>query len=310
MGRLPFKNRRQENKKAARKPPDAWEEDRRGIDAFATGILQDIARERPLNDPYAALRLLRQSFVPVRRDVVEIKAARADDSLFAIRFARLKESIEGGLPPLPETVARRCALIADTYLGNNEEFPRRGADVAWHFAVSSSNMIKSRVLAAAVRFMRPTRCLEIGTAYGLSAAIIAFAQQRVVPEGRLLTIEIGEIQHRLSAALLAELFGDRIECCRGATQAVLASAVMRMAPVDFVFHDGGHSGEAYVRDFGNMVDALAPGAVVVFDDIRWQNRFAPGTESRCYEGWREVAAHPRIEAAIEVGTALGMVMLA
>lgn len=59
-----------------------------------------------------------------------------------------------------------------------------------------------------------------------------------------------------------------------------------------------------------MVDALAPGTVVVFDDIRRQNRFAPGTESRCHEGWREVAAHPRIQAAIEGDEALGMVMLA
>ncbi len=308
MAHFLIKKRKKEKKNVGGKPRPTWD-DTWGIEMYAVGLLRDIAREHPLNDPYSTLRLLRQSFVPMRRDIVELKAGGDGNSLSANRFLRLKEAIEGGLPPLPEVVARRCALIADTYLGNTEEFPRRAADVAWHFAISSSNMTKGRVLAAAVRFMRPTRYLEIGTAYGFSAAIIAFALQRVSSQGRLLTIEIGEIQHRLSAGLLAELFGDRIECCHGSTETVLAPAARRMAPVDFVFHDGGHSGEAYVRDFANLVDALAPGAVVVFDDIRWHNRFAPGTDPRCYEGWREVVAHPRVERAIEIGNDLGLVMV-
>lgn len=149
----------------------------------------------------------------------------------------------------------------------------------------------------------------MGTAYGLSTAIIAFALQRVSPQWRLLTIEMGEIQHRLSAKLLSELFGDRVECLKGRSEVALAPAAERMAPVDFMFHDGGHSGEAYVRDFQAVVAALAPGAVIIFDDIRWNRPADPRIDPRCYEGWREVAAHPRVERAVEVGGELGMVMV-
>ncbi len=89
----------------------------------------------------------------------------------------------------------------------------------------------------------------------------------------------------------------------------LAPAAARMAPVDFIFHDGGHSGDAYVRDFQAVVEALAPGGVVIFDDIRWNQPLDPRVDPRCYEGWREVAAHPRVERAVEIGNELGMVMV-
>lgn len=303
-----FKNDTKKQKKAMKKlrlvAERAW-----GMDLYVSSLLRDIARDHPLNDPYQAFIRLRESFVPVRPSIVELKAGRASDGLFATRFATFKEAVDRGLPPLPEAVARQCTLIADRYLGNSEEFPRRGADVAWHFATSSSSMTTGRLLSAAIRFMRPTRCIEIGTAYGLSASMIALALQRVSPQGRLLTIEIGDIQHRLSAASLADLFGDRVECCHGSTETVLATATTQMAPIEFVFHDGGHSGDAYVRDFNVMLDGLAPGAVVVFDDIRWQNRYRPHVDTRCYEGWRRVVDHPRVERALEVDDKLGIVMV-
>lgn len=303
-----FKNDTKKQKKAMKELRLAAER-ASGLDVYISSLLRDVAREHPLNDPYQAFIRLRESFVPVRLNVVELKAGEVSDTTLAERFARLKEAIGGGLPPLSEGVARQCAIIADRYRGNSEEFPRRGADVAWHFSTSSSSMTTGRLLAATIRFMRPTRCIEIGTAYGLSASMIASALQRVSPQGRLLTIEIGDIQHRLSAALLAELFSDRIECCHGSTETVLSSAAARMAPIEFVFHDGGHSGDAYVRDFNTLLDGLASGAVVVFDDIRWQNRYRPNVDMRCYEGWRKVVDHPRVERAVEIDDRLGMVMV-
>jgi predicted O-methyltransferase YrrM len=265
-----------------------------------------MSREHSPNDPHAALRLLRQSFVPARFDIVEVKNAGEAGAKGEDRFSRLIEAMRN-LPPVPESTARRCALIADGYLGNAEEFPKRHADVAWHFARSSCNMLKGRVMTAVVRFMRPHRCLEVGTAYGFSAAVIASAMERVSPQGRLLTIELGDIQYRLSSALLASEFGDRIVCRKGNTRDILAAAVAEMAPIGFVFHDGGHSEENYVSDFETMVEALAPGGVVLFDDIRWRDRDRPEHDPRCYEGWRRVVEHPRVERAIEVGPTMGMV---
>jgi predicted O-methyltransferase YrrM len=157
--------------------------------------------------------------------------------------------------------------------------------------------------------MRPARCLEIGTAFGFSASVIASALERFSPHGRLLTIELSEVRHRLASALLASEFGDRVICRNGNTRDILAAAAKEMAPIGFVFHDGGHSEENYVSDFETMVDALAPGGVVMFDDIRWRDRDKPEANPRCYEGWRRVIAHPRVERAIEVGAKLGLLMV-
>lgn len=283
-------------------------DDARALDPYVVHLLCDIGRERPLNDPHATLRLLRQSFVPASFDVVEVKDAGKRDRPAQRRFSRLIEAMRN-LPPVPEATARRCAIVAESYLGNYEAFPGRDVDVAWMFKRVSSSMLTGRVMAAAVRLMRPDRCLEIGTAYGLSASVIASALERVSPQGRLLTIEMGEIQHRLSSAVLASQFGDRVDCRKGDAREILAAAAAEMAPVGFVFHDGGHAEENYVGDFGRMVDALAPGGVVMFDDIRWRDRDKPDHDPRCYEGWRRVVDHPRVERAIEVGHKLGLLLV-
>lgn len=283
-------------------------DDASALDRYVVGLLRDLGRERSLNHPHAILRLLRESFAPARFDIVEVKNTGKKDTGAHRRLSRLLEAMND-LPPMPEATARRCARIADSYLGNAEEFPRRDADVAWHFARSSSSMLTGRVLAATLRFMRPDRCLEIGTAYGFSACVIASALERVSPQGRLLTIELGEVQYRLASALLASEFGDRVICRNGNTRDILAPAVAEMAPIGFVFHDGGHSEENYVSDFETMAEALAPGGVVLFDDIRWHDRDRPEADPRCYEGWRRVVDHPRVERAIEVGPKLGLLLV-
>lgn len=262
----------------------------RALEPYIVQILCDLGRERSLNDPHQTLRLLRQSFAPASVGVVEVKDTGKRETPAARRFVRVIEAMSD-LPPMPEAQARRCAMIADACRGNFGAFPQRDADVAWQFSRVSTSMLAGRVLAAVVRFMRPERCLEIGTAYGFSASIIASALERVSPQGRLLTIEKSEVQHRLASNLLADLFGERIVCRKGDTRELLPSAAAELAPLGFVFHDGGHSEEHYVRDFNVMVEALAPGAAVIFDDIRWRDRDRPDADPRCYEGWRRVVAH-------------------
>ena len=40
-----------------------------------------------------------------------------------------------------------------------------------------------------------------------------------------------------------------------------------IGPIDFMFHDAAHTGDDYIRDFSLIVDTLAPGAVLLVDDI-------------------------------------------
>lgn len=78
-----------------------------------------------------------------------------------------------------------------------------------------------------------------------------------------------------------------------------------------MFHDAGHSHEAYVNDFSQVSQALVPGAVVLFDDIRWEDerwelRSKPGNT---YAGWKEVVSHSRVSYAVEIDGDLGLLLL-
>ena len=96
---------------------------------------------------------------------------------------------------------------------------------------------------------------------------------------------------------------------RGLTGDTLPSVVREAGAVDLFVHDAGHSRDDYVNDFTSVVDSLQPGSIVLFDDIRWDDPRFCETPPRCYEGWREVAAHSRVCHAVEVGSNMGLLRL-
>jgi predicted O-methyltransferase YrrM len=81
-----------------------------------------------------------------------------------------------------------------------------------------------------------------------------------------------------------------------------------LGPIDFMYHDAGHTREDYVRDFGAVVDSLSPGSIIVIDDIRStaDPRFG-GIDA--YRGWLDVIAHARVRHAVEVDGATGVALL-
>jgi predicted O-methyltransferase YrrM len=83
---------------------------------------------------------------------------------------------------------------------------------------------------------------------------------------------------------------------------------------DLMFHDADHSGDSYVGDFGRVLPVLKPGAVVVFDDIRWQRDasarpLGSSPQMDCHAGWLRVTEHPRVRRAVEVDRSIGIVLL-
>ena len=76
-----------------------------------------------------------------------------------------------------------------------------------------------------------------------------------------------------------------------------------------MYHDAGHSKKHYIEDFHTVLPAMKPGAVILFDDIRWKDpRFMP-TNPQCYEGWKEVVKHPRVRQAVEINNDMGLLLL-
>jgi predicted O-methyltransferase YrrM len=259
-------------------------------------------------------------YVDLMRDCIEKKRlsirtvttnAGTDNELSARRFSALLYALEH-LPPVEFSVAESIALAADSYRGNLARLSENewSGDVRAHFDLSSSTGTKGRILAATVRFMQSVQCLELGTCYGMSASFTLEALTRSHdPATRLTTLERAEPQFTLSSEFLRRRYGARVSCEFGCTQEALPRIVKSIGRLDFLFHDAGHSRDDYVRDFGAVLPVLAPGAVVLIDDIRWQDgRFFPG-DPRCYEGWTQVANHPRVCRAVEIGDSMGLLLL-
>ena len=86
-------------------------------------------------------------------------------------------------------------------------------------------------------------------------------------------------------------------------------AVAVFIGMDFVFHDASHSRDAYVRDFELLAAGLPPGAVVLFDDIRWEDERRAGASAQTYAGWTAVVAHARVRRAAELDRNMGILLL-
>ena len=177
-----------------------------------------------------------------------------------------------------------------THIFEPVEVGNLATDVGFHVSTSSSPPRKARLLSAIIRFCQTERCLEVGTGFGLSSLFIVHMLKARGCRGFLATVEGYEPKFSSSSEALKNRFGDMVSCHFGKTEDILPAVVKSMGSIDFMFHDGGHYKENYIRDFSAACTALVPGSVVLFDDIRYESRLFRETPHYTYEGWREVVA--------------------
>jgi len=96
-----------------------------------------------------------------------------------------------------------------------------------------------------------------------------------------------------------------VSCHSGKNQDELPKLAKIAGPLDFMFHDDGHSGES---TSGTSL-RFSQGAIVLFDDIRWEDLMTEGRPAQCYEGWMEVCADAKARRAVEIDYNLGLLML-
>jgi predicted O-methyltransferase YrrM len=132
----------------------------------------------------------------------------------------------------------------------------------------------------------------MGTSVGISAAYQA-AGLELNGWGRLMTLEGAPEIAALARRNLSELGLERIEVREGRFQDILGDAAREHGPLEFVFVDGHHDGEATVGYFGQLKPQLAPGATVIFDDIDW----SPGMR----RAWREISADDSVAVSADLG---------
>lgn len=117
-----------------------------------------------------------------------------------------------------------------------------------------SSIPEVRRLVAALAASKPRgRIAEIGTAFGEGARAIAEA---LPPGASFVTVEPDEERFRVARDALA---GTRAEVVLGRWQDVLPPR----GPFDLVFSDGGSRDE----DAARVIDLLAPGGILVKDDL-------------------------------------------
>ncbi len=157
---------------------------------------------------------------------------------------------------------------------------RRVADV---YRRASSGPLWGRVMTGLVRELRPARVLELGTNLGMSAAHIASAlrqtdserdddlgdDERSARPGRLVTLEGAPALAALARRHLAALGHDedRVRVVVGPFAEMLPGVCASDGPFDLVFVDGHHEREAALAYVAAVRPHLAPGAVVVLDDV-------------------------------------------
>jgi len=150
---------------------------------------------------------------------------------------------------------------------------------------------KALLLFKLVREFRPQRAVEFGTCLGISAAYQAAALQLNGNGGSLATLEgapsFGDVARRtLDAVSLSE-----VEVVVGRFLDTLPQ-VLADGPVDYAFVDGHHDEAATINYFRELLPHLSDGAVLVFDDIRWNDRMQ--------RAWGVIAASPSVVAAVDL----------
>lgn len=211
-------------------------------------------------------------------------------------FDALVERLQD-VPALPTAQIAQVVALVDSYrrVRTRIDWPEEGNPrVPHHLRMSSSDGRKGRLLAAAVGTFQPKQVLEIGTAYGVSAAFML----ATTPDVTVTTVETWEPMKSLSRERLERFYPGRVRCVHEPIEEWLPGSDARF---DMVFHDGWHSGDAYRRDFNTLLPTIAPGGLVVLDDITW-------TDDDAYGAWQEIAALPNVKVAAELDREIGLLL--
>lgn len=150
-----------------------------------------------------------------------------------------------------------------------------------------------------VRHLQPRSCIELGSCVGISASYQA-AALAFNGGGRIQTLEGAPAIASIARETLARMSFANTSVVEGPFHETLIGVLQAGAPVDFLFNDGHHSGDAMLRYFRESLPYLAPEAVLLFDDINWSR----DTQA----AWKAIARHDRVAASIDLGE-MGLLVL-
>lgn len=157
----------------------------------------------------------------------------------------------------------------------------------------------TRFLHFIVRELRPQQVLECGTGYGESSLHMLAALEDL-RHGHLHTIELDPTRRRLALDAVDRFFPQtqRITSVEGSFSDALPGVVVGTAPLDLVFEDGPHTPDVTLDVFEQVVDAVRPGGLMIFDDVQHEMGNQPA--------WAEIRSDPRVAASLEINARFGI----
>jgi predicted O-methyltransferase YrrM len=164
---------------------------------------------------------------------------------------------------------------------------------------SSRQYLWCLLLFRLVRSFKPAVCLEMGTAFGMTAAYQA-AALCLNQKGRLVTMEGDKAIAPLARSHLESLGLKQADVKVGHFQAILKEVLEEYRPIDFVFIDADKEERTVTGYFEQILPFLSPAAVIVFDDIYWSS----GME----KAWRAIEADQRVRISVDM-RALGICVI-
>lgn len=121
------------------------------------------------------------------------------------------------------------------------------------------------LLLKLIRASQPSRCVELGTCLGISAAYQAAALE-LNGRGTLITLEGAEPLAQRARVNLEKLgLSKRVEVVIGRFDDTLEE--VSSPPIEFAFIDGNHEYDATLRYWNRLSSVMPEGSVAVFDDI-------------------------------------------
>lgn len=127
----------------------------------------------------------------------------------------------------------------------------------------------ARLLRGLVTALAARRILEVGTAIGYSAALMALAQPE---DGTVLTMELDPARAATARENLARAgVAGRVDVIVGDASRFLHKVG---GPFDLIFQDG--SKQLYEPLLDRLVDHLRPGGVLVTDNVLWNGEAVEG----------------------------------
>lgn len=161
-------------------------------------------------------------------------------------------------------------------------------------ATTGSGASKGIMLRRLVDGGKAARVLELGSHIGMSGSYIASSPRCEV----LVTVE-GSVELAGIAESVIARFSEGVNVrCMMFDEAL--DALATEAPFDLAFLDGQHEGEALHHYTHRLVDLMAPGGMIVLDDIYWSRGMN--------QAWQRLVAEGVFSASVDLG-ALGVGIL-